>query len=127
MTDMPRTKPANPNFGAGPCAKRPGWSVEALAGALTGRSHRSPAGKARLGEVIARSRALLGMPEAWRLAILPASDTGAVEAALWSLLGSRPVDLLVWDSFSADWAHDVEAELGLECRRLEADYGHLRR
>ena len=122
----PKTRPANPCFSSGPCAKRPGWSLGALEGALLGRSHRAPDGRARLAEVIARSRDLLGMPADWRLGIVPGSDTGAVEMVLWSLLGSRPVDVLAFESFSAAWAHDIVAELALpDARVLQAAYGAL--
>jgi phosphoserine aminotransferase len=122
----PAVRPANPHFCSGPCSKRPGWSVAALAGALLGRSHRAAAPKARLAEVISRSRALLGMPDAWRLGIVPASDTGAVEMALWSLLGPRPVDVLAFENFSATWATDVVRQLRLEeARVLTAPYGRL--
>ena len=93
----PNLRPANPDFSSGPCAKRPGFTLEALAGAMLGRSHRAAAPKARLAEVITRSRAILGMPADWRLGIVPASDTGAVEMALWSLLGPRPVDILAFE------------------------------
>ncbi|MCQ8240768.1 phosphoserine transaminase [Rhizosaccharibacter radicis] len=120
----PRARPGNPCFSSGPCAKRPGWSIEALSGALLGRSHRAPEGRARLREVIDRSAALLGLPPGWRLGIVPGSDTGAVEMALWALLGSRPVDVLSFESFSATWANDVVAQLRLpEARVIEADYG----
>ena len=119
-------KPVNPCFSSGPCAKRPGFSLEALQGALLGRSHRARAPKARIAEVIARSHALLGLPEGYRLGIVPASDTGAVEMAMWSLLGPRGVDVLAWESFSAEWAHDIQAELKLpDVRLLQADYGAL--
>ena len=122
----PTLRPANPNFSSGPCTKRPGWSPGALAGALVGRSHRSAPGKEKLAEVIRQSRRLLGMPEDWRLAIVPASDTGAVEMALWSLLGPRGVDVLAWESFGAGWALDVRRHLGMEdVRLLEAEYGAL--
>ncbi len=122
----PVLRPANPNFASGPCAKRPGWSLASLQGALLGRSHRAPAGKARLAEVIERSRSLLGMPPDWRLGIVPASDTGAVEMALWSLLGERPVDVAAFESFSALWAHDLLEALRLPAARvLEAPYGRL--
>ncbi|MCL2429749.1 MAG: phosphoserine aminotransferase, partial [Alphaproteobacteria bacterium] len=93
----PDVRPANPNFSSGPCSKRPGFSLEALAGAMLGRSHRASGPKARLAEVIERSRAILGMPDDWRLGIVPASDTGAVEMALWSMLGPRPVDVLAFE------------------------------
>ena len=123
---MPSTRPANPHFASGPCAKRPGWTLQALSGALLGRSHRAPSGRARLREVISRSRELLRMPEGWRLGIVPGSDTGAVEMALWSLLGTRPVDVLAFESFSATWAHDIVAELALpDARVLDAAYGQL--
>lgn len=119
-------KPANPRFSSGPCAKRPGFSLDALEGALLGRSHRAADPKARLAEVITRSKAILGMPADYRLGIVPASDTGAVEMAMWSLLGPRGVDVLAWESFSAEWAHDIQAELKLpDVRLLRADYGRL--
>ncbi len=122
----PSVRPANPNFSSGPCTKRPGWSPAALSGALVGRSHRSAPGKEKLAEVISSSRRLLGMPEDWRLAIVPASDTGAVEIALWSLLGARGVDVLAWESFGAGWALDVRTHLGIEdVRLLDAEYGGL--
>ena len=105
--------------------KRPGWSLEGLASACLGRSHRSAAGKEKLAETIARSRAVLGMPENWRLAIVPGSDTGAVEMALWSLLGSRGVDALVWESFGEGWAADLRQLGGVDVRVLEAAYGRL--
>jgi phosphoserine aminotransferase len=123
---LPAVRPANPDFSSGPCAKRPGFSLAALEGALLGRSHRAKAPKARLAEVIDRSKAILGMPEDWRLGIVPASDTGAVEMALWSLLGPRPVDILAFESFSATWADDVVKQLKLpDARVLKAGYGAL--
>ena len=122
----PRVRPNRPFFSSGPCAKRPGWSVDALSGALVGRSHRSAEGKARLAEVIERSRRILGLPGAWRLGIVPASDTGAVEMALWSLLGPRGVDLLAWESFGAGWVSDVTDHLRIaDARVLSAGYGDL--
>ena len=122
----PNVRPADPCFSSGPCAKRPGWSVEALVGACVGRSHRSKPGKAKLKEVIDRSRAILGIPESHRIGIVPASDTGAVEMALWSLLGPRGVDVLAWESFSSGWATDVVKQLKLpDARVLEAGYGTL--
>jgi phosphoserine aminotransferase len=124
--DRPARRPQNPCFSSGPCAKRPGWSLEGLAGACLGRSHRAKEGKAKLAEALARSRVLLGMPEDFRLAIVPASDTGAVEMALWSLLGARGVDMLAWESFGQGWVTDVAKQLGLEdLRVLEAGYGEL--
>ncbi len=131
MTDFsvaakPLAVPQNPNFSSGPCSKRPGFTLAALAGAALGRSHRAKGPKARLNEVITRSRAILGMPADWRLGIVPASDTGAVEMALWSLLGARPVDVLAHESFSEAWAIDVVKQLKLaQARVLAADYGKL--
>ena len=122
----PGIRPANPRFSSGPCAKRPGWSLTALEGALLGRSHRAATPKAKLAEVITLSKAILGMPADWRLGIVPASDTGAVEMALWSMLGARGVDVLVWESFSKDWATDVLKQLKLaDARVLDAPYGKL--
>jgi phosphoserine aminotransferase len=122
----PVDRPRVPHFSSGPCAKRPGWSVAALSGALVGRSHRSKPGKARLGAVIARSRALLGLPPDWRLGIVPGSDTGAVEMALWSLLGARGVDLLAWEAFGKGWVADVVQQLKLaDVRVHDAPYGAL--
>ena len=122
----PTRRPANPCFSSGPCAKRPGWSPAVLRGALLGRSHRSGPGKARLVDVIERSRKILEMPADWRLGIVPASDTGAVEMALWSLLGARGVDLLAWESFGEGWVTDVTKQLKLkDVRLLEAPYGRL--
>ncbi|MBE9558323.1 MAG: phosphoserine transaminase [Proteobacteria bacterium] len=122
----PTQKPNRSFFSSGPCAKRPGWSVAALSGAWTGRSHRAAGGKAKLAEVIDRSRAILGIPDDYRIGIVPASDTGAVEMALWSLLGARGTDMLVWESFGKGWATDVSKQLKLEdVRVLEADYGDL--
>ncbi len=126
MVAKPDIRPSNPRFSSGPCAKRPGWSVAALEGALLGRSHRAKDPKAKLAEVIERSRAILGMPKDWRLGIVPASDTGAVEMALWSLLGSRGVDILAWESFSKDWATDITKQLRLaDARVISAGYGKL--
>ena len=122
----PSVRPANPNFGSGPCAKRPGFALEALAPAMLGRSHRSKQPKARLLEVIERSRAILGMPADWKLGIMPGSDTGAFEAALWSLLGPRGVDVLAFESFSEGWATDVVKQLKLvDARVLSGPYGRL--
>ena len=122
----PSVRPRNPRFSSGPCAKRPGWTPAALGDALLGRSHRAPAGKAKLGEVIARSRDLLGIPDGYLLGIVPASDTGAVEIALWSLLGARGVDVLAWESFGKAWATDAAEQLALDdLRVIEAGYGAL--
>jgi phosphoserine aminotransferase len=122
----PAIRPANSNFSSGPCAKRPGFTLDALKACHFGRSHRAAAPKARLAEVIARSRALLGMPDDWRLGIVPASDTGAVEMALWSLLGPRAVDVLAFESFSEGWATDIVKQLRLtDARVMAAPYGRL--
>jgi phosphoserine aminotransferase len=122
----PTRRPANPCFSSGPCAKRPGWSLAVLEGALVGRSHRSSEGKARLVEVIERSRRLLQMPKDYRLGIVPASDTGAVEMALWSLLGARAVDVLAWENFGEGWVTDVAQQLKpADLRVLQAPYGRL--
>ena len=128
MTEVvrPAVRPARPFFSSGPCAKRPGWTPEALKGALVGRSHRSKPGKAKLKDAIERTRKLLGVPADYRLGIVPASDTGAVEMALWSLLGSRPVDLFAWESFSEDWVTDTVKQLKLkDARVFKAPYGAL--
>lgn len=125
-TPRPRVRPANPCFSSGPCAKRPGWSLEALETACLGRSHRSKLGKSRLAELIERSRSLLGVPETHRIGIVPASDTGAVEMALWSLLGSRGVDVLAWESFGQGWVTDVTKQLQLpDVRVLRTEYGAI--
>jgi phosphoserine aminotransferase len=122
----PGIRSANPRFSSGPCAKRPGWTLAALEGALLGRSHRAATPKAKLAEVITLSKSILGMPADWRLGIVPASDTGAVEMAMWSMLGARGVDVLVWESFSKDWATDVLKQLKLaDARVLDAPYGKL--
>ncbi|BAZ38804.1 phosphoserine aminotransferase [Calothrix sp. NIES-4101] len=122
----PTIKPQIPNFSSGPCAKRPGWSVSNLANACLGRSHRSADGKAKLAEVIELSKKILGVPENYRLGIVPASDTGAVEMALWSLLGKLPVDILAWESFGQEWVTDVTTELKLDdVRLMKAPYGSL--
>ena len=109
--ERPAVRPARPFFSSGPCAKRPGWTPEALADALVGRSHRSKPGKAKLKAAIERTKALLGVPDDYRCAIVPASDTGAVEMALWSLLGARPIDLFAWESFSEDWVTEAVKQL----------------
>ncbi len=122
----PDVRPQNPNFSSGPCAKRPGYSLQALSGAFLGRSHRAAEPKAQLADVIARSRRILGMPADWRLGIVPGSDTGAVEMALWSLLGARPVDILTFESFGEGWATDIVKHLKLsDATVLTADYGAL--
>lgn len=122
----PDARPANPNFSSGPCAKRPGWSPSVLSDAALGRSHRAKIGKAKLQEVIDKTRSILSVPEDYRIGIVAASDTGAVEMALWSLLGARGVDMLQWESFGKGWATDVTKQLKLEdVRVLEAGYGQL--
>src|ERR1043165_8322601 len=122
----PTRRPANPCFSSGPCAKRPGWRPDVLSSALLGRSHRSAAGIARLKLAIDKTHALLQLPHDYRLAIVPGSDTGAFEMALWSMLGARGVDVLTWEDFGKRWVGDVVAQLRLpDARVLEADYGCL--
>lgn len=122
----PTVAPRRPEFSSGPCAKRPGWSVDALDNALLGRSHRAKPGKAKLKYAIDKTREILGVPDDYRIGIVPASDTGAVEMALWSMLGARPVDMLAWESFGAGWVTDVAKQLKLEkVRVFDAPYGDL--
>jgi len=122
----PTLRPNNPRFGSGPTSKRPGWSASALDDQALGRSHRAAIGKARLREVLDRSRAILGLPDDYHLAIVPASDTGAFEMAMWSLLGNRGVDVLAWESFGSGWVTDLEKQLKLDDLRVfKADYGNL--
>ena len=122
----PAVRPARPFFSSGPCAKRPGWTIETLNDALLGRSHRSKPGKAKLQEAIDRTRSVLGVPEDYRIGIVPASDTGAVEMAMWSLLGPRAVDLFAWESFGEDWVTDAVKQLKLKDTQLiKAGYGEL--
>ncbi|MCF6215670.1 MAG: phosphoserine transaminase [Emcibacter sp.] len=122
----PLQKPANPLFSSGPCAKRPGWTIDNLKNAPLGRSHRAKIGKSRLKQAIDLTAAILGLPEGYRVGIVPGSDTGAVEMALWSLLGARGVDMLAWESFGAGWITDVAKQLKLDdIRTLTADYGDL--
>ncbi len=122
----PAVRPANTHFSSGPCAKRPGWTLEALSDAALGRSHRAKIGKAKLKQAIDLTREILEVPTDYRIGIVPASDTGAVEMALWSLLGARGVDMLAWESFGAGWVTDVVKQLKLaDVRRFEADYGEL--
>lgn len=123
---MPAVRPTVPHFSSGPCAKRPGWSPQKLAGAFTGRSHRSKPGKAKLKRAIDLTREVLQVPADYRIGIVPASDTGAVEMALWSLLGPRAVTLLAWESFGEGWVTDVVKELKLkDVTTLKAAYGQL--
>ena len=122
----PDLRPNNTHFSSGPCSKRPGWSLEALADAPLGRSHRAKVGKAKLKQAIDLTREILNVPADYRIGIVPASDTGAVEMALWSLLGERGVDMLAWESFGAGWVTDVVKQLKLkDIRKFEAPYGEL--
>jgi phosphoserine aminotransferase len=122
----PTVRPRVAMFSSGPCAKRPGWSPAALSDALVGRSHRSKPGKQRLVDVIEGTRRILGIPADYRIGIVAASDTGAIEMAMWSLLGARPVDVLAWEAFGKDWVTDVVKQLKLkDARTLQADYGKL--
>ena len=122
----PGLRPANPNFSSGPCAKRPGWSLAALADAPLGRSHRAKVGKTKLEQAIALTREILKVPADYRIGIVPASDTGAVEMAMWSLLGERGIDMVAWESFGAGWITDVVKQLKLgDVRKFEAPYGEL--
>jgi phosphoserine aminotransferase len=128
MTDIsrPAVRPANPRFSSGPCTKRPGWTLEALSDASLGRSHRSKEGKNKLAEAINLTREVLQVPDDYRIGIVPASDTGAVEMAMWSLLGERGVDMVAWESFGSGWVSDVTKQLKLtDVRKIEAGYGHL--
>jgi phosphoserine aminotransferase len=121
----PTRRPANPCFSSGPCAKRPGWSPGVLEAALVGRSHRSGVGLARLVEVIDRSRAILGIPSDWRVGIVAGSDTGAIEIAMWSLLGARGVDMLAWENFGEGWVTDVTQLKLQDVRVMHVPYGQL--
>ena len=126
MSNPPGVRPVIPHFSSGPCAKRPGWSLQALTDAVLGRSHRSKIGKAKLKRAIDLTREVLEAPADYRIGIVPASDTGAVEMALWSLLGSRPVTMLAWESFGEGWVSDVQKELKLkDATVMKAPYGQL--
>ncbi len=126
--EKPGVRPANPHFSSGPCAKRPGWNLEVLKHAALGRSHRAKIGKSKLKQAIDLTREVLRVPSSHRIAIVPASDTGAIELALWSLLGARSVDMLVWESFGQSWASDAASQLKLkDCRIIRAQYGGLPR
>ncbi len=128
MTDLtrPPVKPARPHFSSGPCVKRPGWTPQNLDVSLLGRSHRAKPGKARIAEAIALTHKLLELPKDYRVGIMPASDTGAFEAALWSMLGTRGVEVIAWESFGSGWANDIVKELGLGNTKVtEAPYGAL--
>ena len=125
-TAKPNLRPLRPHFSSGPTAKRPGWSTAALAAACLGRSHRSKQAKAKLAEALELSRRILGLPAGYRIGIVPGSDTGAVEMALWSLLGARGVDVLAWEAFGRSWASDIARQLKLaDLRTLEVPYGKL--
>jgi phosphoserine aminotransferase len=125
LPEQPRERPVDPRFSSGPCKKYPGWDITHLNTEFLGRSHRAKLPKQRLGDAIEKSHRLLNLPDDWKLGIVPGSDTGAFEIAIWSLLGSRPVDALVWESFSSDWAKDLKA-LGIENLNVfQADYGDL--
>src|ERR1700747_177645 len=125
-SQKPGVRPIVPHFSSGPCAKRPGWSLQALTDALTGRSHRSKIGRAKLKRAIDLTREVLGIPAGYRVGIVPASDTGAIEMAMWSMLGARPVTLLTWESFGEGWVTDVTKHLKLkDVTVLRADYGEL--
>lgn len=122
----PALRPQSPNFSSGPTAKRPGWSVRTLTDFPAGRSHRSIVGRNKLSELIERTRSLLGIPRDWRIGIVPGSDTGAMEMALWTMLGQRGVDVLAWDAFGQEWVRDIVDQLALpDCRVFRARYGEL--
>src|SRR5436309_14058948 len=117
-TAMPAVRPVVPHFSSGPCAKRPGWSLSALTDATLGRSHRSKIGKAKLKRAIDLTREVLEVPADYRIGIVPASDTGAVEMALWSLLGARPITVLAWESFGEGWVTDITKQLKLKDAKI---------
>ncbi|MEO0496657.1 MAG: phosphoserine transaminase [Pseudomonadota bacterium] len=129
MTDIaarPDARPARPQFSSGPCAKRPGWTLSTLSKASLGRSHRAKVGKAKLAEAIDKTRAVLQVPDDYRIGIVPASDTGAYEMAMWTMLGARPVTMVSWESFGAGWVSDAVKQLQLDdCETVTADYGVL--
>src|SRR5437868_577256 len=121
----PATRPKRPFFSSGPCAKPPGWTPQALETSSLGRSHRGAIGKRRLQEAIERTHALLRLPPDYKLGIVPASDTGAMEMAIWSILGNRPVTMLAWESFGTGWVTDVAKQLKLDADIRSADYGQI--
>ena len=126
LCEKPDARPEDPRFASGPCKKHPGWDLSNFHVNNLGRSHRAPVPKSRLHEAITRSANLLKLPEDWQLAIVPASDTGAFELALWSMLGQRGVDVFVWESFSSDWANDIQGQLKIDDLNIyKADYGDL--
>jgi len=124
-TTKPATRPDNPRFSSGPCAKPPTWTPAALADAPLGRSHRASVGKARLKAAIEGTREILGIPADYRIGIVPASDTGAFEMAMWTMLGERPVEMVAWESFGAGWVTDAVKQLKLDARVHEAAYGEI--
>ncbi|BAQ49120.1 MULTISPECIES: phosphoserine transaminase [Methylobacterium] len=124
-TRLPEARPRAPFFSSGPCAKRPGWTPDALSDAALGRSHRAKLGKAKLKQAIDLTRSVLQVPDDYRIGIVPASDTGAVEMAMWSLLGARPVDMLAWESFGETWVTDAIKQLKLDAHVIKAPYGRL--
>ncbi|MBF9029388.1 phosphoserine transaminase [Rhodobacterales bacterium HKCCE3408] len=125
VMDTPATRPANPRFSSGPCAKPPTFSLDGLADAALGRSHRAAVGKAKLKDAIERTKTLLGVPEGYRCGIVPASDTGAVEMAMWSMLGARPATMVAWESFGSGWVTDVVKQLKIDAVVKTAEYGHI--
>ncbi len=125
VTNTPAARPANPRFSSGPCAKPPVFTLQSLADAPLGRSHRAAIGKAKLKQAIEETREILEIPADYKIGIVPASDTGAVEMALWSLLGARPVEMLAWESFGKGWVTDVVRQLKLDATVREADYGQI--
>ncbi len=121
----PASRPGNPRFSSGPCAKPPVFTLDSLSDAPLGRSHRAAVGKAKLREAIDKTREILGVPDGYRIGIVPASDTGAVEMAMWSMLGARPVEMLAWESFGAGWVTDVVKQLKLDAKVRTAEYGEI--
>ena len=124
-TTTPATRPVNPRFSSGPCAKIPHFSLDMLAGSPLGRSHRHAVGKTKLAQAIDLTREVLGVPADYRIGIVPGSDTGAVEMAMWSLLGARPVEMLAWESFGEGWVTDAVKQLKLDATVRTADYGQI--
>ncbi|MEM8979175.1 MAG: phosphoserine transaminase [Pseudomonadota bacterium] len=124
-TQKPATRPANPRFSSGPCAKPPTWTLDKLADAPLGRSHRASVGKTKLKSAIERTREILGLPADYKIGIVPASDTGAYEMAMWSLLGARPAEMVAWESFGAGWVTDVVKQLKIEAQVHTAEYGEI--
>jgi phosphoserine aminotransferase len=125
MIERPTVRPARPYFSSGPCAKPPGWNLSSFEIEALGRSHRGAIGKARLADAIERTHALLGLPADYRLGIVPASDTGAMELAIWSLLGTRAVTMLAWESFGAGWVTDVARQLKHQAEIRTSHYGQI--